>query len=182
MNDELQTFGSEWSWPNQGSVQALASRNCVCVCSIQNVSWLYVITSGVYSYGHSEWKIFYQHGYGFWQLYYFSGLLSLCRDPRGFAIKFYTDDGIWDLVGNNTPVFFIRDPLLFPLFIHTQKRNPATHLKVVAVLTSAFWDYNCSGTFKVHRALCRITFWNPVWCSWNNFCNCENVSWGTHGW
>jgi catalase len=54
------------------------------------------------------------------------------RDPRGFALKFYTEDGIWDLVGNNTPIFFIRDPLLFPVFIHTQKRNPATHLKVTA--------------------------------------------------
>jgi Catalase len=54
-----------------------------------------------------------------------------CRDPRGFAIKFYTEDGIWDLVGNNTPIFFLRDPILFPLFIHSQKRNPATHLKVI---------------------------------------------------
>ena len=43
------------------------------------------------------------------------------RDVRGFAMKFYTDQGNWDLVGNNTPVFFIRDPLKFPDFIHTQK-------------------------------------------------------------
>ncbi len=42
--------------------------------------------------------------------------------------RFYTDEGNWDLVGNNTPIFFIRDPILFPSFIHTQKRNPATHL------------------------------------------------------
>lgn len=41
------------------------------------------------------------------------------RDPRGFALKFYTEDGIWDMVGNNTPVFFIRDPIKFPDFIHT---------------------------------------------------------------
>ncbi|HVJ35213.1 MAG TPA: catalase, partial [Terriglobia bacterium] len=41
------------------------------------------------------------------------------RDVRGFSIKFYTDEGNWDLVGNNTPVFFIRDPLKFPDFIHT---------------------------------------------------------------
>lgn len=54
----------------------------------------------------------------------------LYRDPRGFAVKFYTEDGIWDLVGNNTPIFFIKDPILFPSFIHTQKRNPVTHLKV----------------------------------------------------
>ena len=47
------------------------------------------------------------------------------RDVRGFALKFYTDEGNWDVVGNNTPVFFIRDPLKFPDFIRTQKRHPA---------------------------------------------------------
>ncbi len=46
------------------------------------------------------------------------------RDVRGFSLKFYTEDGNWDLVGNNTPVFFVRDPLKFPDFIHTQKRHP----------------------------------------------------------
>ena len=59
------------------------------------------------------------------------------RDVRGFAIKFYTDEGNWDLVGNNTPIFFIRDPFMFPSFIHTQKRNPVTHLKD----PDAFWDF-----------------------------------------
>lgn len=59
-----------------------------------------------------------------------SGSSDTVRDPRGFAVKFYTEDGNWDLVGNNTPIFFIRDPILFPSFIHTQKRNPQTHLKV----------------------------------------------------
>jgi catalase len=48
------------------------------------------------------------------------------RDVRGFALKFYTEDGNWDLVGNNTPVFFVRDPYKFPDFIHTQKRHPNT--------------------------------------------------------
>lgn len=51
------------------------------------------------------------------------------RDPRGFAIKFYTEEGNWDMVGNNTPVFFIRDPIKFPDFIHTQKRDPRTNCK-----------------------------------------------------
>ena len=51
------------------------------------------------------------------------------RDPRGFAMKFYTEEGNYDLVGNNTPVFFIRDPLKFSDFIHTQKRHPATNCK-----------------------------------------------------
>lgn len=59
------------------------------------------------------------------------------RDPRGFAVKFYTEDGNYDLVGNNTPVFFIRDPLKFPDFIHTQKRNPGTNLKDA----NMFWDF-----------------------------------------
>ena len=51
------------------------------------------------------------------------------RDVRGFALKFYTDEGNWDLVGNNTPVFFIRDPLKFANFIHTQKREPKSNLR-----------------------------------------------------
>lgn len=51
------------------------------------------------------------------------------RDVRGFALKFYTDEGNWDLVGNNTPVFFIRDPYKFANFIHTQKRDPKTNLR-----------------------------------------------------
>jgi catalase len=49
------------------------------------------------------------------------------RDPRGFALKFYTEEGNWDMTGNNTPVFFIRDPLKFGDFIHTQKRDPETN-------------------------------------------------------
>jgi len=59
------------------------------------------------------------------------------RDPRGYAVKFYTEEGNYDFVGNNTPVFFIRDPLKFPDFIHTQKRNPATNLKD----PDMFWDF-----------------------------------------
>lgn len=59
------------------------------------------------------------------------------RDPRGFAVKFYTEEGNYDLVGNNTPVFFIRDPLKFPDFIHTQKRDPRTNLKSPNMM----WDF-----------------------------------------
>ncbi|MGN6444745.1 catalase [Amnibacterium sp.] len=51
------------------------------------------------------------------------------RDPRGFAIKFYTSEGNYDLVGNNTPVFFIRDGIKFPDFIRSQKRLPGSHLR-----------------------------------------------------
>ena len=59
------------------------------------------------------------------------------RDPRGFAVKFYTEEGNWDMTGNNTPVFFIRDPQKFPDFIHTQKRNPQTNLKCANMM----WDF-----------------------------------------
>ena len=62
------------------------------------------------------------------------GSADSARDPRGFALKFYTEEGNYDLVGNNTPVFFIRDPLKFPDFIHTQKRNPRTNLKDATML------------------------------------------------
>lgn len=59
------------------------------------------------------------------------------RDVRGFALKIYTEEGNWDLVGNNTPVFFIRDALKFPDFIHTQKRDPKTNLRS----STAAWDF-----------------------------------------
>ena len=57
------------------------------------------------------------------------GSADTVRDPRGFAIKFYTEDGNYDLVGNNTPIFFLRDPLKFPDFIHSQKRDPYTNVQ-----------------------------------------------------
>ncbi|MDR2459548.1 MAG: catalase [Deltaproteobacteria bacterium] len=56
------------------------------------------------------------------------GFADADRDPRGFACKFYTAEGNYDLVGNNTPIFFIRDPMKFPDFIHTQKRRPDNNL------------------------------------------------------
>lgn len=55
------------------------------------------------------------------------GSADAVRDPRGFALKFYTEDGNYDLTGNNTPIFFIRDPLKFPDFIHSQKADPHTN-------------------------------------------------------
>jgi len=55
------------------------------------------------------------------------GASDLARDPRGFALKVYSEDGNWDLVGNNTPVFFIRDGIKFPDFIHSQKPDPFTN-------------------------------------------------------
>jgi catalase len=61
------------------------------------------------------------------------------RDPRGFAVRFYTEEGNWDLVGNNTPVFFIKDGIKFPDFIHTQKRCPQTNLKSPTAMFD-FWS------------------------------------------
>lgn len=59
------------------------------------------------------------------------------RDVRGFSLKFYTEEGNWDVVGNNTPVFFVADPYKFPDFIHTQKRHPRTNLRSA----TAMWDF-----------------------------------------
>ena len=69
------------------------------------------------------------------------------RDVRGFAIKFYTDEGNWDMVGNNTPVFFIRDPYKFPDFIHTQKRDPKTNLRSA----TAMWDFWSLSPESLHQ-------------------------------
>lgn len=69
------------------------------------------------------------------------------RDVRGFAVKFYTEEGNWDIVGNNTPVFFIRDPLKFPDFIHTQKRHPKTNLRS----STAAWDFWSLSPESLHQ-------------------------------
>ena len=71
------------------------------------------------------------------------------RDPRGFAMKFYTEDGNWDLVGNNTPVFFIKDPKKFDDFIHTQKRDPRTNCKSPTMM----WDYWSLNPESLHQVL-----------------------------
>ena len=70
------------------------------------------------------------------------------RDPRGFAVKFYTEDGNWDLVGNNTPIFFIKDPKKFSDFIHTQKRDPYTNCKS-ATMVWDFWSLNPESLHQV---------------------------------
>ena len=69
------------------------------------------------------------------------------RDPRGFAVKFYTEQGNWDMVGNNTPVFFIRDALKFSDFIHTQKRDPRTNLKSPTMM----WDFWSLSPESLHQ-------------------------------
>ncbi len=70
------------------------------------------------------------------------------RDVRGFALKFYTEDGNWDMVGNNTPVFFVRDPLKFPDFIHTQKRHPRTNMRSATAMFD-FWGQSPESLHQV---------------------------------
>lgn len=76
-----------------------------------------------------------------------SGSADTLRDPRGFAVKLYTDEGNYDIVGNNTPIFFIRDAIKFPDFIHTQKRDPQTHLKN----HNAIWDFWSLSPESLHQ-------------------------------
>ncbi len=75
------------------------------------------------------------------------GSADTARDPRGFALKFYTEEGNWDLVGNNTPVFFVRDPLKFSDFIHSQKRNPATGMRD----NTMQWDFWSLSPESLHQ-------------------------------
>jgi catalase len=69
------------------------------------------------------------------------------RDVRGFALKVYTEEGNWDLVGNNTPVFFVRDAYKFPDFIRTQKRDPKTNLRN----PTAMWDFWSLSPESLHQ-------------------------------
>lgn len=75
------------------------------------------------------------------------GSADTARDPRGFALKLYTNQGNYDMVGNNTPTFFIRDGIKFPDFIHTQKRNPLSNLKDA----DAFWDFLSLTPESIHQ-------------------------------
>ncbi len=76
-----------------------------------------------------------------------TGAADAERDVRGFALKFYSEEGNWDLVGNNTPVFFIRDPYKFPDFIHTQKRHPRTNRRS----PTAMWDWWSLSPESLHQ-------------------------------
>jgi catalase len=69
------------------------------------------------------------------------------RDVRGFSVKFYTEEGNWDVVGNNTPVFFVRDPYKFPDFIRTQKRHPRTNMRS----PTAMWDFWSLSPESLHQ-------------------------------
>lgn len=75
------------------------------------------------------------------------GSADTVRDPRGFALKFYTEEGNYDLVGNGTPVFFIRDPQKFPDFIHSQKRDPFTNMQEA----DNAWDFFSHSPEATHQ-------------------------------
>ena len=91
------------------------------------------------------------------------GFPDTVRDPRGFAMKFYTEDGNYDIVGNNTPVFFIRDPQKFQDFIHSQKRRADTHLHD----NNGQWDFWTLSPESAHQ----VTFLmsdRGTPCTWRN--------------
>src|SRR6187397_2429957 len=69
------------------------------------------------------------------------GSTDLARDVRGFAVKFYTDEGVWDLVGNNIPIFFIQDAIKFPDLIHAVKPEPHNEIPQAASAHDTFWDF-----------------------------------------
>jgi catalase len=75
------------------------------------------------------------------------GAPEAVRDPRGFSMKFYTEDGNYDLVGLNTPIFFINDPLKFPDFIHSQKPDPFTHRQE----PNNVWDFFSHSPEATHQ-------------------------------
>ncbi len=91
------------------------------------------------------------------------GSADTVRDPRGFALKFYTDEGNYDLVGNNTPVFFIRDPSKFQDFIHSQKRMPDTNLRS----NQAQWDFWTLSPESAHQVAILFSDRGTPW-SWRN--------------
>ncbi len=81
------------------------------------------------------------------------GFPDTVRDPRGFALKFYTEEGNYDLVGNNTPIFFIRDPSKFSDFIHSQKRMPDTGLHSHDMQ----WDFWSLSPESMHQVMYLMT-------------------------
>lgn len=83
------------------------------------------------------------------------GSSDLARDTRGFAVKFYTDEGTWDLVGNNMPVFFIQDAIKFPDVVHAAKPHPDREIPQAQSAHDTFWDFVSLHTEAQHH-----TIWN----------------------
>ncbi len=81
------------------------------------------------------------------------GSTDLARDVRGFAVKFYTQEGNFDLVGNNMPVFFIQDSIKFPDFVHAVKPEPHNEIPQAASAHDTFWDFVSLNTESTHMVL-----------------------------
>ncbi len=81
------------------------------------------------------------------------GSADTARDPRGFAVKFYTTEGNYDLVGNNMPVFFIQDAIKFPDFVHAVKPEPQNEIPQASSAHDTFWDFCGLTTESAHMVL-----------------------------
>ncbi len=81
------------------------------------------------------------------------GSADLARDVRGFAVKFYTREGVWDLVGNNIPVFFIQDAIKFPDIIHAVKEEPDRGFPQAASAHDTFWDFTSLTPESMHMIM-----------------------------
>lgn len=79
------------------------------------------------------------------------GSPDLARDVRGFAVKFYTEEGTWDLVGNNMPIFFIQDAMKFPDLVHSVKPEPNKEIPQAASAHDTFWDFVSLTTETLHN-------------------------------
>ncbi|XP_059142052.1 catalase-like [Physella acuta] len=78
-----------------------------------------------------------------------NGATDSIREPKGISIKFYAEDGVWDFVGYNIPVYSIKDPMMFPSLMHSLRRNPVTHLYDADM----FWDFVASRPETIHQIL-----------------------------
>jgi catalase len=81
------------------------------------------------------------------------GSADTVRDARGFAVKFYTQDGVWDLVGNNIPVFFIQDAIKFPDLVHAFKPEPDDEIPQASTAHNTFWDFIAKTPESMHMIL-----------------------------
>lgn len=81
------------------------------------------------------------------------GSADTVRDARGFAVKFYTQDGVWDLVGNNIPVFFIQDAIKFPDLVHALKPEPDDEIPQASTAHNSFWDFISKTPESMHMIM-----------------------------
>jgi catalase len=90
------------------------------------------------------------------------GSADTVRDTRGFAVKFYTDEGTFDLVGNNMPVFFIQDGIKFPDLVHAAKPHPDREIPQAQTAHDTFWDFVSLHTEAQHTRCGRCPTADPA--------------------